>query len=124
MYRISIEHSFSAAHCLRIEGHKCENLHGHNWNVTVTVQGASLDQYGMLMDFHDLKAIVRPIVDRLDHIFLNSLPPFDSINPTTEQICRHIADEVARRLPAGISVHSVKVHESERCSGEYLPGVQ
>ncbi|GAB4164271.1 MAG: 6-carboxytetrahydropterin synthase QueD [Planctomycetota bacterium] len=122
MFRISVEHSFAAAHCLRIEGHKCESLHGHNWIVTVTVQGKNLDQYGMLMDFHDLKAIVAPIVERLDHVFLNSVPPFDSINPTTEQICRYISDEVARRLPEGVSVYSVKTSESQRCCGEYLPG--
>ncbi len=121
MFRLTVEHTFSAAHRLRISGHKCENLHGHNWRVCVTIEGRELREDGMLMDFHDLKALVGAVVGRLDHAYLNDVPPFDRLNPTTENICRHIGEELAARLPDGLRVHAVQVFETDGNSGAWLP---
>ncbi|MFA4985333.1 MAG: 6-carboxytetrahydropterin synthase QueD [Candidatus Brocadiia bacterium] len=120
MYRISVEKTFASAHRLRIEGHKCENLHGHNWRVILTVQGNVLDEFGMLVDFHILKALLSSEVEIFDHRYLNECPPFDQENPTTENLCRHLANAISPRLPKGVSVHSVTVHESEGSIGSYI----
>ena len=122
MYRLSVEHSFSAAHHLRIEGHKCENLHGHNWKVIVTVEGRSVNSAGMLIDFHDLKHLIHEVLRCLDHGYLNEIAPFDKLNPTTENICFLIAEKLQGGLPAPLRVYSVTVFESEGKSGTYLPG--
>ena len=121
MYNLTVDHGFSAAHRLRIEGHKCEALHGHNWKVSVTVKGRKLDERGMLIDFSDLKKIIRSIVDPFDHKYLNDIPPFDTINPTTENLCRIMAERIAEMLPKNILVHEVRIFESEGKSGEYFP---
>ena len=73
MYLISREYSFSAAH--RIEGHpKCGRLHGHNYQVVVTVKCLSEDlpADGMLIDYGELDKIVKPIVDQMDHRYIVS----------------------------------------------------
>ena len=121
MYRLRVESSFAAAHRLKIEGHKCENLHGHNWRVVVMVQGKDLDRYGMLVDFHDLKKVVERHVSRLDHVYINDVEPFGEVNPTTENICRHLCEIISPELPQGVEVHSVEVYESDTNMGVYLP---
>jgi 6-pyruvoyltetrahydropterin/6-carboxytetrahydropterin synthase len=121
MFRISVELGFSAAHSLRIEHHKCENLHGHNWKVLATIRGSRLNEYGMLMDFHDLKAALRPVLARLDHVMLNTVEPFTTLNPTAENIARHIACSLAPVLPPEVELDCIKVFESEGSSAEYFP---
>ncbi|MBM4187079.1 MAG: 6-carboxytetrahydropterin synthase [Gemmatimonadetes bacterium] len=59
--------TFSAAHFLTIPGHKCESLHGHNYVVSVTVHGPVDEATGFVVDFAVLKAILRPVIDGLDH---------------------------------------------------------
>lgn len=121
MFRLDVEDWFSSAHQLRGYKGKCENLHGHNWRVRLTVEGQTLGPLGMLVDFGDLKKILRALMDRLDHKFLNEVPPFDQINPTSEQLAAWLAAEVAGNLPAGVGVAAVTVWESEKCSATYLP---
>ena len=77
MYEVMIEEEFSAAHALRGYRGKCENLHGHNWKVEVYVRGERLDAVGMLVDFKELKAATRRVMQYLDHQNLNELRPFD-----------------------------------------------
>ena len=121
MFRISVELGFSAAHSLRIEHHKCENLHGHNWKVIASIRGRKLNDFGMLMDFHDLKAALRPILSRLDHVMLNNVEPFTSINPTAENLARYIAQSLGPALPPCVELDYIKVFESEGSSAEYFP---
>ncbi len=121
MYKISVELGFSAAHSLRIEHHRCENLHGHNWKVIATVRSLTLNQFGMVMDFHDLKAALRPVLARLDHTMINSVEPFTTVNPTAENLSRFVAESLAGSLPAGVELDSVKVYESEGSSALYIP---
>lgn len=120
MYRLNVEDDFSSAHQLRGYKGKCENLHGHNWQVRLTVEGDELGALGMLMDFGEIKRIMREIMGRLDHKFLNELPPFDRINPTSELIAKYIAETVAPELPGNVRVYAVRVWESEKCSATYL----
>ena len=81
MFEVTVEETFAAGHALRNYHGKCENLHGHNYRIQVTLQGAELDSIGLLVDFVQVKKLLQTVVDRLDHQFLNDLAPFDTLNP-------------------------------------------
>ena len=121
MYEVTLETHFSAAHRLRGYQGECEHLHGHNYRVQIVLAGADLDELGMLVDFREARHAADEVVERLDHEFLNEIEPFDTINPTTEQIARHIAGQMASRVPDGVSVREVTCWESEKCAARYLP---
>jgi 6-pyruvoyltetrahydropterin/6-carboxytetrahydropterin synthase len=82
MYQVSVEETFSSAHALRGYKGKCENLHGHNYRVQITLGGPRLDTIGLLVDFTELKRILRGIIAGLDHQFLNDLDAFRTVNPS------------------------------------------
>jgi len=121
MFELNVETRFSAAHRLRDYGGKCERLHGHNWRVVVRLGSEGLNELGMVMDFQEVKKLLEGVICRLDHGYLNEVPPFDELNPTTEHIARHIAGELARGLRPGVSVRSVTCWESEGCGATYTP---
>lgn len=99
MYEVMIEAEFSSAHALRGYKGKCESLHGHNWKVEVYVRGTQLNEIGILVDFKELKAATKKVMDYLDHKFLNELKPFeDQLNPSSENIARFILDEVGSQI--------------------------
>ena len=100
MFEVSVEETFAAGHALRNYKGKCENVHGHNYRVQVTVEGDELNSIGLLVDFADIKKLVRAIVGRLDHQFLNDLAPFDAINPSAENMARYFYDEITSGLAA------------------------
>jgi len=121
MFELSVEDTFAAAHNLREYEGECENLHGHNWRVQVVVGAEELDRFGMVMDFREIKKALGAVLKGLDHCYLNEVPPFDALNPTTENLCRHIADELAEELPERISIRRVSCWESDKCGGSYVP---
>ena len=86
MYELMVEEQFAAAHQLREYQGKCENLHGHNWKVQVFVQADNLNKIGLAVDFNDIKQALRTLLAQLDHQFLNQLPDFQQLNPSSENI--------------------------------------
>lgn len=98
MYEVTVEAGFSSGHYLRNYEGKCENPHGHNYRVLVTLAGRELDTTGLLLDFKLLKNLLRPIVDRLDHQMINDLDPFTELNPSAENLARYFFDQTAPRL--------------------------
>jgi len=124
MFEVSVDAAFAAAHRLRGYQGKCEELHGHNYRVRLVVAGNQLDQIGLLQDFTVLKRVLRGIVDKLDHKYLNELPPFDEMNPSAENLARFIHDEMARQLGGqmgGAALASVTVWETDTASATYKP---
>ena len=119
MFYLQVESDFASAHQLREYKGKCENLHGHNWRVLAVVKGERLGPLGMLMDFGDLKKVLKTLMDSLDHRFLNDTPPFDRINPTSENLAKYLYEEMEQRLPEGVAVHKITVWESEKCAATY-----
>lgn len=123
MYELLIISWFSSAHNLRGYQGACENLHGHNWKVEVEVRSGGLDSLGMVVDFKSLKAKARGVIDRLDHRYLNEVPPFDKENATAENIARHIFKEVSAAFEGGgfgdVKVSRVRVWESESAAAAY-----
>jgi 6-pyruvoyltetrahydropterin/6-carboxytetrahydropterin synthase len=118
MYYVNVEDHFDAAHFLRGYSGKCENLHGHRYKVAVKLSSFKLNQVGLAYDFSDLKAVLKPILARYDHILLNDLPPFDKINPSAENIARTIYEEIKPKI-VGAKLESVTIWESPESSVEY-----
>jgi 6-pyruvoyltetrahydropterin/6-carboxytetrahydropterin synthase len=118
-YILTVKADFAAAHRLREYDGNCERLHGHNWLVEATVTSTELDACGMAVDFRLLKGALREILERLDHGYLNEIPPFTEINPSSEHIARHIFEEMERRIPAPVRVSGVTVWESADARAEY-----
>ena len=123
MYELTIDTHFSSAHNLREYGGACERLHGHNWRVRVTVEAGKLDRLGMVLDFKVLKEKTEKVVERLDHNYLNEVPPFDKENgknPTAENLAEFIFGELKKALDDGnVRLKRVKVWESEKAAAEY-----
>lgn len=123
MYEVSIFLEFSAAHQLRNYRGRCENLHGHNWKVEVSIHTKELDKIGMVIDFKKLKDKTRMVLDRLDHIYLNELPYFKKNNPTSENIARYIYDKLSQGLRFNGQGLRVKVWETDTsCASYYNEG--
>ena len=95
MYEVTVKTGFSAAHQLRYYDGKYENLHGHNWTAIVTVETKELDKIGLGVDFLILKKNITDILSRLDYKNINEVPPFDSENPSAENISRWLFGELA-----------------------------
>ncbi|MBN2659032.1 MAG: 6-carboxytetrahydropterin synthase QueD [Spirochaetales bacterium] len=120
MYTARVEEWFAAAHFLVNYHGKCENLHGHNYKVRVTVKGTELDAGGMLCDFGILKTALKDVFKELDHVNLNDLPFFSDGNPSAERIAEYIFIEMEKRLdiePAALSL--VEVFETEKHVASY-----
>ena len=84
-WKLTVRSEFCAAHALRHYQGKCEHLHGHNYAVEVVVKGYTLSQNTeLLMDFGDLKALLKQALEPLDHAYINDVPPFDAVNPSSE----------------------------------------
>jgi 6-pyruvoyltetrahydropterin/6-carboxytetrahydropterin synthase len=98
MFEITVEAGFSSGHYLRNYRGKCENPHGHNYRVLVTLAGEELDAAGLLVDFKLLKTLLSPVVDRIDHQMLNDLDPFTELNPSAENLARYFYQQTAREL--------------------------
>ena len=125
MFQVSVEETFSAGHALRGYKGKCENVHGHNYRVQVTMEGPQLDGIGLLVDFTKLKEIMRGVIRRLDHQFINDLEPFTRVNPSAENMAKYFFDELSGQLtglPPGAHVANVVVWETDTAMAKYSPG--
>ncbi|MBI5843090.1 MAG: 6-carboxytetrahydropterin synthase [Deltaproteobacteria bacterium] len=121
MYELKVRTRFAAAHRLAMVGHKCENLHGHNWTIEVVLKGDSLDGGGVLMDFGIAKKHLAGVMDSLDHKFLNELPAFLSCPPSSENIARIVAVSMAERIDSDrVKVYSATAWESEDSAATYI----
>ncbi|MFC1974111.1 6-carboxytetrahydropterin synthase QueD [Chloroflexota bacterium] len=120
MYQISVRQHFDAAHYLRNYGGKCEELHGHRFEVVVGVEANAINEIGIAFDFVMLKKHVGEILKRLDHVCLNNIPPFNSINPSSENIATTIYDELKGQL-SGVAISKVEVWESPESCATYIP---
>lgn len=133
MWLISTEANFSAAHQLRGYHGECNEVHGHNFRVKVTVETPELKDLGIGIDFRELKQMLMNVVKSLDHRNLNELPEFKNINPSAENIAKLIWDRLTRELisyliglstkiKVDVKLKEVKVWESDTNSATYYEG--
>lgn len=116
MYKINVKSRFSAAHHLRNYKGDCENIHGHNWEVSVTAEFTELSRDGIAIDFRDLKQALHKVIDELDHTDLNSMDYFRETNPTSENVAEYIYRGIKKQ---GIPLVSVTVSETSDYSATY-----
>lgn len=123
MYHLKIQSHFAAAHNLLNYQGDCENLHGHNWKIEVTVKTEQLDAAGLGIDFKTLKRHTNEVLDRLDHKYLNELEFFKEISPSSEHISRYIFEALEELLTTpGVFLESVRVWESDSACATYTRG--
>jgi 6-pyruvoyltetrahydropterin/6-carboxytetrahydropterin synthase len=141
--RITKQFSFETGHALYGYDGKCKNVHGHSYKLSVTVIGEPISvatnvKFGMVIDFSDLKKIVREeIVDVFDHatVFNQNTPHVELANelknrghhvilvdyqPTSENMVIDFAKKIKDRLPQSIDLHSLKLQETESSFAEWF----
>lgn len=111
---------FEAAHYLPNvpEGHKCRRMHGHSFRGEIAVRGPIDPHVGWLIDFAELKRIVAPLIDRLDHYVLNEIEGLE--NPTSERLAVWIWERLEPALPILVRV-TVEETCTSRCSYDGPP---
>ena len=123
MFEVSVEKTFAAGHSLRNYKGKCENVHGHNYRVRVTIEGAKLASNGLLVDFIDVKKQLLEIIDRLDHQFINDIEPFTVLNPSAENLAKYFYDELSGKLIANVEapvkISEVRIWETDTSIAAY-----
>ena len=123
MYEVTVEAGFSSGHFLRNYKGKCENPHGHNYKVRVTLAGAALDSTGLLLDFKLLKHVLRPVIDRIDHQMLNELEPFIELNPSAENLARYFYyqtnQQLAEMTQGRVRVKDATIWETDTTTATY-----
>ena len=124
MYEVTVEDTFAAGHYLRNYRGKCENPHGHNYKVFVTLVGEALDETGLLLDFKLLKQVMRPTVEYLDHFMINDLAPFDKeLNPSAENLARYFYQQTSKQvheMTAGrVRVKDCTLYETDTSFARY-----
>ena len=122
MYQISVEQDFDAAHFLRGYQGKCEALHGHRFLVVAKLKASAVDDIGIAYDFTELKRNLRDILSGFDHTCLNDVPPFDNINPSSENIAATIYNQLQPKLvEAPVTLSCIEVWESPESWVTYSP---
>ena len=140
--RITKEFRFEAAHALKDYDGPCKSIHGHSYKLSVTVKGIPIEdsgspKKGMIMDFGDLKKIVKKnIIDRFDHALILFVQGSDSTlrnfgdafsnivfvdyQPTSENLLKDIAQKIKRLLPEGVTLYSLKLRETANSYAEWF----
>ena len=120
MYTLKVKSGFSAAHFLKDYKGKCENIHGHNWDVQIEIRGEKLDNYGLLIDFRDLKNELKGILETFDHKLINDIDYFKDKNPSCENISRSIFEALEDKFKKfNIELSEVTVWETPDSSASY-----
>ena len=122
-FTVRVSAGFEAAHHLRDYAGGPEPAHGHSWKIEVALTAASLGAYDLSVDFVPAERLVRELAGRLHDRDLNTVPPFDTKNPTAENVALWVAGELLRAgiLSGGARLAAVTVWEGRRNSVTYEP---
>ena len=124
-YSIIKDFAFAAAHRIPDHPGKCRHLHGHNYRVRVQLEATELDELGMVLDFADLKAMMKQVVGHFDHRVINEIPPFDERNPTaellSEYVFRGIGERLAEDRSGRVRIRRVEVWENDATCAVFEP---
>jgi 6-pyruvoyltetrahydropterin/6-carboxytetrahydropterin synthase len=119
-YTLKILADFASAHTLREYPGACSRMHGHNWKIEVEVTATALNEHGMGMDFKTIKTATRELAATLDHRYLNEIPPFDTVNPTAENIAQYFYQNLSQTVNIETAkVSAVTLWETDRACVRY-----
>ncbi|MEW5758264.1 MAG: 6-carboxytetrahydropterin synthase QueD [Candidatus Omnitrophota bacterium] len=130
MYKLIVKSKFSSAHKLREYHGKCEELHGHNWNIEAVVCAQETNNIGLVIDFKILKEKLNKVLDMLDHKYLNDIEYFSAKcetspqsggtknNPSSENIAKYIYDNLKKEL-SGCKLQEIRVWETDTSCAVY-----
>jgi len=121
VYLLTVKGHFDAAHALYGYPGQCRNLHGHTWDIEVTVESEELDDIGIVYDFALLKKDLGEVLETYDHAYINEIPPFDEISPTAENLARVICERLNEKVDPRVRVTEVVVWESPVARLAYRP---
>ncbi len=122
MFQVSVREHFDAAHFLKEYHGKCENLHGHRFEVVAALNVPRLNKIGLAYDFTELKEHLRKILGRFDHVCLNDIEPFKSSTPSSENIALAVLDEMKPHIPAATAqIAYIEVWESPTSCARLIP---
>jgi len=142
--RITKEFRFEAAHALKGYDGPCKNVHGHSYELAVTVTGTPVNEavspkYGMVMDFSDLKGLIKStVIDHFDHALIMNVndqvmvpkgEPFTNVvyvdyQPTSENILLDFVGRISGILPEGIKLHHLMLRETPSSYAEWYASDQ
>jgi 6-pyruvoyltetrahydropterin/6-carboxytetrahydropterin synthase len=119
-YTVRVRARFEAAHHLRSYRGAPEPAHGHSWQVEAVVAAERLDAEGIAFDFIELKRALDEVAGELHHHDINTVPPFDRRNPTTEHVAAWFHERLTTSLPA-VAIAEITVWEGPDVSATYRP---
>ena len=119
-YTLKVVSDFASAHTLRGYPGACSRMHGHNWKVETEIEASSLDETGMAIDFKTIRQATIKLTDKLDHRYINEISPFDTVNPTAENIAANIFENLSKALNSkSVRVKAITLWETERACVRY-----
>lgn len=119
-YTLHITSEFSAGHHIRGYNGRCARPHGHNYKIAVEVKASALDPLGFVMDYYAIKSVLQEVIHKLDHYDINTVSPFDVINPTAENIASWFYQQLSMALKKdAIDVSAVTLSETDDFSVRY-----
>ncbi len=119
-YTLKVVSDFASAHTLRGYPGACSRMHGHNWKVETEIEASKLDETGMAIDFKKIRQETIKLTDKLDHRYINEIPPFDTINPTAENIAAYIFEGLSKTLNTdSVRIIAITLWETERACVRY-----
>jgi 6-pyruvoyltetrahydropterin/6-carboxytetrahydropterin synthase len=119
MFTISVETYFRASHQLTLTDGSKESSHFHKWLVTANISSSKLNNMGIAINFHKLRALLDNLLAEIDNTALESVSHFQQNNPTAENVAKYIYDKLKSQLPKGTKLKSIKVVEEPGCSAKY-----
>ncbi len=122
MFLVNVTTEFSAAHALRGYDGDCARVHGHNWKVGVELAVNKLDDIGISIDFCIIKDKTKAIISKLDHQLINEIKPFDTINPTAENLAYYFFNNLTKSInDNNARVSKITICETDRSCVSYQP---
>jgi 6-pyruvoyltetrahydropterin/6-carboxytetrahydropterin synthase len=119
-WRLTVQDEFSASHQLNHFKGRCEHLHGHNFGVSAAVEGEVLaSDCEILMDFGDLRKLLRQVLDPLEHAHLNEAGVLEGANPSSENLARYVFRALRPLLPANVRLAEVSIDEKRGSRATY-----
>lgn len=119
MYTVTVESEFNASHQLTMPDGQKEPLHPHQWLLKVAVSSEKLDQMGVVIDFHELKAAINTVTDPLEGKKLEDLSCFQDANASAEALAKYIYDRLNKFIKGDINLDSVELMEEKGCWAKF-----